>query len=90
MLGKSNRCLLYTSAPVFSPIHLAYFAFHGRANPDDPADGTEGDTYLPFEYNESDGDKKFAEDVYKRQEERLVRMYRNRLSFWRCHLWRNL
>ena len=31
-------------APVFSPIHLAYFAFHGRANPDDPADGTEGDT----------------------------------------------
>ena len=48
-------------APVFSPIHLAYFAFHGRANPDDPADGTEGDTYLPFEYNESDGDKKFAE-----------------------------
>ena len=48
-------------APVFSPIHLAYFAFHGRANPDDPADGTEGDTYLPFEYNESDGDQKFAE-----------------------------
>ncbi len=32
-------------APVFSPIHLAYFAFHGRANPDDPADGTEGDSY---------------------------------------------
>lgn len=49
------------NAPVFSPIHLAYFAFHGRANPDDPADGTEGDTYLPFEYNESDGDQKFAE-----------------------------
>lgn len=28
-------------APVFSPIHLAYFAYHGRANPDDPADGTD-------------------------------------------------
>ena len=53
-------------APVFSPIHLAYFAFHGRANPDDPADGTEGDTYLPFEYNESDGDKEICR-VYPRR-----------------------
>ena len=48
-------------APVFSPIHLAYFVYHGRANPKDPADGTEGDTYLPFEYNESDVDRKFQE-----------------------------
>ena len=48
-------------APVFSPIHLAYFAYHGRANPDDPADGTDGDSYRPFEYNESDVDVKFQE-----------------------------
>ena len=51
-------------APVFSPIHMAYFSFHGRANPDDPADGTEGDTYRPFEYRESDADKNYAEYSY--------------------------
>ncbi|WP_050696892.1 lectin like domain-containing protein [Anaeromassilibacillus senegalensis] len=50
-------------APVLAPVHLAYFAFHGRSNPSDPADKTDGDTYRPFEYKESDADKKFQEYV---------------------------
>ena len=44
---------LQENTPVLSPAHLAYFAFHGKANPEDPADKTDGDTYLPYEYDES-------------------------------------
>ena len=44
---------LEENTPVLSPAHLAYFAFHGKANPDDPADKTDGDTYLPYEYDPS-------------------------------------
>ena len=51
---------LEEDTPVLSPTHLAYFAFHGKANPGDPADQTDGDTYLPYEYDES-----MIEDDYR-------------------------
>ena len=52
---------LEEDAPVLSPAHLAYFAFHSRTNPDDPADKTDGDTYLPYEYNVGDIEKNYVE-----------------------------
>ena len=54
---------LQENTPVLSPAHLAYFAFHGKANPADPADKTDGDTYLPYEYDESMIDDAYREYV---------------------------
>ncbi|WP_195983934.1 lectin like domain-containing protein [Clostridium sp. D33t1_170424_F3] len=52
---------LQEDTPVLSPVHMAYFTFHAIANPDDPADKTDGDSYLPYEYNAGDVEKPYVE-----------------------------
>lgn len=49
--GAAESSLYPNDSTAFSPRHLAYFTYHGAANPTLPEDGTDGDTFLPYAYH---------------------------------------
>ena len=53
-VGSAESSLYPEDTTVFSPRHLAYFAYNGAANPHTPEDGTAGDTFHPWSYPSND------------------------------------
>ena len=53
-VGSAESSLYPEDDTVFSPRHLAYFNYNGKANPDAPEDGTAGDTFHPWVKGPSD------------------------------------
>lgn len=50
-VGAAESSLYPNDQTMLSPRHLAYFTYHGTANPALPEDGTAGDTFHPYAFN---------------------------------------
>lgn len=50
-VGAAESSLYPNDQTALSPRHLAYFTYHGTANPALPEDGTDGDTFHPYAFN---------------------------------------
>ncbi|WP_050699203.1 lectin like domain-containing protein [Anaeromassilibacillus senegalensis] len=53
-VGAAESSLYPNDQTMLSPRHLAYFTYHGAANPALPEDGTGGDTFHPYAFNASE------------------------------------
>ncbi|WP_195985555.1 lectin like domain-containing protein [Clostridium sp. D33t1_170424_F3] len=53
-VGAAESSLYPNDQTTLSPRHLAYFTYHGTANPALPEDRTDGDTFHPYAFNASE------------------------------------